>query len=244
MNIYIPTIRAGEHQRTFHQLAAAGLRPWLVPDTHDFPGNGMFKGNVVTFPGINGKGIAAKRQAILEHSGMLPFCMIDDDLTLKRVLKNGKIIDASANELNTLFTIKLPKLLTKYAHGGIGQRLFINSTFKYGYPHHVTHGHYRQVLCFNPALFGGPVKYEFDSCEDLWVFTQLCMQGRDWFTVNSFCIQEKNSKAAPPTWSIEHKRAVMDNLFRQVPKEFVSMSERGKRIAFRKLCMANGGKGK
>lgn len=244
MNIYIPTIRARQYQTTFNQLNAAGLRPILVPDEQCFMGDNTIDAQVLTFPKLKGKGIAAKRQAIMEYEGAKPFCMIDDDIVLQRVRKDGHIVPAKAQELKRLFTKTLPRLLTKYAHGGIGQRLFINSTFDNGYPYHVTRGHYRQVLCMNPALFKRPVNYEFDSCEDLWMFTQLCMEGLDWFTYNGFCINERNSKAAPPTWSMEHKSRVMREIFARVPHDFIAKGRNGNRVEFRKLCMANGGRGR
>lgn len=247
MRIYIPTVRKPEQMLAYWQLLEAGLRPIVVVDKmmQQYEGaDTLAIGRKVN--------IAQKRQFIMEHAGMQPFCMVDDDLVFRKVQHNGRIRACMPSELWALFSVLIPDLLKRYAHGGVHPRLFVNSTLAYGYPYCTTRRHYRQVLCYNPKLFNSPVAYPTDTAcsEDIWALVQLCMQGLDWFLITGYVTEEKEPKREPDRWTMTYKYRVIRRLLRRVPPQFtrrISVGVKNKKpsegFMFRKMALANGAKG-
>lgn len=223
MRIYIPTVRPPHQHMSFWQLANAGLEPILVTDERT-PGASLHTGKV---------SIAEKRQFILAHAGKRKFCMIDDDILIKRMLSNGKIVNAAPADIRKLFLKTMPALLDKYAHGGIHPRLWAAPTVRRRYA--VSVGHYRQALFYNPMLFNAPLRFEGNTGEDIWALAQLCMQGLDWFVYNGCIIEEHEPKGEPDRWTMQEKYDDVKVIAARLHPAFVGRGRGGVRIKFKHL---------
>lgn len=203
IRIYIPTHNRNTEQRAYHQLDQAGLRPVLVVDVTD---DADYKGFRVLRASV--KGIAQKRQWILDHAGPLLHVQVDDDITFSLVEHVGGkclISPASNKQCKHLFEELAPAMLETFAHGGMHTRHFVNGKAQ---PYVQNSGYYRQVAFFNPRLFKGEVAYwpaKLKTSEDISIMLQLIRQQLPWFLITQYCMVEKEPRGQPQTWSQELK---------------------------------------
>tara|TARA_R110002110_G_scaffold145775_1_gene335313 strand:- start:1559 stop:2287 length:729 start_codon:yes stop_codon:yes gene_type:complete len=221
MQIFVPTLGRPDHQPAYEQLKAAELDPLLVVDLFD-PADYTRYSHIR----VQCRGIAEKRQAILEHANGLKFMVIDDDITVRKVVQKNagakcKIHNASPDDIRK-FMIQADKLLDFYAHGGIHPRAFVNKVPK---PHCLNRTYYRQLMFFNPALFIRTPKYTGETAEDIRFMIELLEQCLDYFIITNFCMTEKEPEKEE-RWSEETRRADMESLAKLYPHRRLEKSGR------------------
>lgn len=222
LRIYIPTLGRPNSQEAYNQLDAAGLKPVLVLDETDAaPYTGYRQLRVAV------KGIAQKRQAIVEHAGKRKFAMLDDDIVIKAVdfdmLEKCEISLPSSARLTQEFE-RAEDLLDQYAHGGVHTRHFVNYAKQ---PYELNRGYYRQVAFFNPKLMGRVPRYTGETAEDVRFMVALLEQGLDYFIMTSCCMTEVKDKALPTHFRQEQKNKDMRDLGDEYPK-FVRATKDGR----------------
>ena len=199
MKIYIPTHgRADGPQSAYHQLDAAGLSPYLVVDKSEMH-DGYKKYRTVLAPV---RGIAQKRQWIVDLAGKEKFVQVDDDMMVAMVEhENGKckiIKDPKPKLVRQQFDL-MEDLLDEYAHGGFHTRAFVNHAAQ---PYVLNRGYYRQIMGFNPRLWGLPApRYVGHTAEDVRFMLTMLERGLDYFLITSSCMIEVVPKGEKKTWS-------------------------------------------
>lgn len=215
MKLFIPTLgRPGvEEQLAYKQLNDAGLEPTLVLDASDPSDYAGFR-NVR----VKVRGIAAKRQAILEMAKGEKFGMFDDEVTINRVdIVEGKCLIGVPTPRRVAAEIKKAnKLLNQYAHVGVfPTRQFINYAKQ---PYTLNNGYIRGGLCFfNPKLMPVVPRFEGNSAEDVRFMIALLEQGLDYAIMTSCHMREIKSKTLYSHWTQEEKNADMRTLGEEYP---------------------------
>lgn len=200
LKIYIPTHgRADGPQSAYHQLEAAGLEPMLVVDRSEAD---KYDSKKYSFYAADVRGIAQKRQWIVDHAGKKKFVQIDDDMTIAMVHHvDGRCLiqkDPPPRILKAEFAL-LDSLLDDYAHGGFHTRAFVNHAAQ---PYITNRGYYRQIMAFNPRLWGMPApRYVGNTAEDVRFMLQIIERGLDYFLITSSCMIEVVPKGQKQTWS-------------------------------------------
>jgi hypothetical protein len=210
LKIYIPTHgRADGPQSAYHQLNAAGLDPMLVVDESEAHLYDRKRYRLYAAPV---KGIAAKRQWIVEHAGNKKFVQVDDDMTIAMVdfVFDGDGVSVDYSEKCRIVKDPSPAfvkrqfammdgMLDDYAHGGFHTRAFVNHAEQ---PRVLNRGYYRQIMGFNPKLWGKPApRYGGNTAEDVRFMLQLLERGLDYFLITSSCMIENVPKGQKKTWS-------------------------------------------
>lgn len=121
MNLYIPTAGRPLSQRTFSLLPdELRVRTKMVVTPEDEDAYAKVWGNehiLVT----NVKGIALKRDFILDFAEEKNLVMLDDDITIQRLRPGGKITNCDPGEILEAFDW-LDTKLDSYAHAGFAVR--------------------------------------------------------------------------------------------------------------------------
>lgn len=212
MKIYIPTLGRPDEQPAYEQLNRAGLEPWLVVDKSDCSDYSRYRSLEASV-----RGIAEKRQWIVEHAGRQKFCMIDDDMTIGIVYRSGDVctIDRHPTPGKVRGQFEAAnKLLNTFAHGGVHTRHFVNYAKQ---PYETNRGYYRQIMFFNPALVPRMPAYVGYTAEDVRFKIALLEQGLDYFIMTSCCMLETKAKSLPTHFTQDSKNKDMRALGAEYP---------------------------
>jgi len=148
------------------------------------------------------RGIAQKRQFIVEHADRSKFMQVDDDMTLAHVYEDGEKVRIENSPTPPLvrIAVKLASdLLDQYAHGGFHTRHFVNYAPR---PYVLNRGYYRQIMCFNPKMFKDPApQYTGNTAEDVRFMLELLKRGKDYFLITDYCMLEHVPRGERKTWS-------------------------------------------
>lgn len=215
MKVFIPTLgRPGvDEQHAYRQLNEAGLAPTLVIDANDKSDYSAFR-----WVKVKVKGIAQKRQAILDMAKGEKFAMFDDEMTINRVdVVDGKCVIAAPTPRRVAAEVaKASRLLDSFAHVGVHTRHFVNYAAQ---PYEKNRGYIRGGLgFFNPKLMPKVPRFEGHSAEDVRFMIALLEQGLDYAIMTSCCMIEIKSKMLRSHWTQEEKNEDMRVLASEYPK--------------------------
>lgn len=193
MRIFIPTYRRGPaRQFTIRELGplADKYRATLVcpPDEVKELTKAGFRAEA-----CRAKGISATRQWIIDRSDDPIVLMLDDDLQSwcsRRECKDGKVgyTVASPKERQQAFA-EFEKLMRKYAHGGIGHRLFANNRDRIDFNTRLL-----RALAYNRDVMREErVKFRLPVMEDFDVQLQLLKRGHECVQFNGITHEQPGS---------------------------------------------------